>query len=221
MPEHKQMIKNILIVSVGLIAVFYLAMIKLVAGHAYFQSHRLSFSLAVGLVGLALWGFGRRKHSPQEQPAPPPPELAMSPGEAVEDAGAESFFLQSAQYWGPMLIVFSLMVYLVHPPRPKTMPPLAAATPAPPVSQAQPTAQAERVPNSSSSGKIVPPEAPAEFPKVKIQGINISGSHPSVIINGRSYFVGDRVGAAVITAIDRQGATLELSGRAKVLYLQR
>ena len=56
---------------------------------------------------------------------------------------------------------------------------------------------------------------------MKMQGVNTSISQPSATINGQLYFVGDKVGAAVVTAIDQNSATLELSGQTKVLYLQK
>jgi hypothetical protein len=52
---------------------------------------------------------------------------------------------------------------------------------------------------------------------LRIQGIFFRTNDPSAIINGQTVFVGDRIGAARITAIERQSVTIEIAQEKKVL----
>jgi uncharacterized membrane protein YjfL (UPF0719 family) len=52
---------------------------------------------------------------------------------------------------------------------------------------------------------------------LKVQGIFFRTNDPSAIINGQTVFVGDRIGAARITAIERQSVTVEIAQEKKVL----
>lgn len=52
---------------------------------------------------------------------------------------------------------------------------------------------------------------------LKVQGIFFRTNDPSAIINGQTVFVGDRVGKARITAIEKQSVTVEIAQQKKVL----
>lgn len=191
------MIWSILGVSVAVVALFCIAVAELVCGQEYFEEHRLLISLALGLVGMGVWSFGRWKPAQRARTEEVPV--------ADEEAKVAKFdFLQSSGYWGPMIIVFSLVAFFIQPLRQKMTPKIIASSPAP-------------VPRPAVK---LPPVASIEFPKMKLQGVNTLGGDPNVIINGRVYTIGDHLGPAVIKAIDRQGVTLELSGQIKVLRLQ-
>ena len=62
-------------------------------------------------------------------------------------------------------------------------------------------------------------ESPATFPKLKLQGIYFRRTNPSVLINGRTLFVGDRVDGARVVTVDRQTVTMEFSGQTNLLTL--
>jgi hypothetical protein len=62
-------------------------------------------------------------------------------------------------------------------------------------------------------------ESPAAFPKLKLQGIYFRRTNPSVLINGRTLFVGDRVDGARVVTVDRQTVTMEFSGQTNLLTL--
>jgi len=62
-------------------------------------------------------------------------------------------------------------------------------------------------------------ENPASFPKLKLQGIYFRRTNPSVLINGRTLFVGDRVDGARVVTVDRQTVTVEFSGQTNLLTL--
>ena len=191
------MIWTILGVSVGVVAIFCIAVGELACGEAFFEDHRQYISLALGLGGVGLWSFGRWK---AVQPAKTEETLLVEGGEPA----GKTYFLRTSQYWGVIVIVFGLVAFFIQPLRQKAAPAIIAAVAVP----ARPPVK-------------LPPLAPVEFPKMKMQGVNTSISQPSATINGQLYFVGDKVGAAVVTAIDQNSATLELSGQTKVLYLQK
>jgi hypothetical protein len=63
------------------------------------------------------------------------------------------------------------------------------------------------------------PGSPASFPKLKLQGIYFRRTNPSVLINGRTLFVGDHVDGARVVTVDRQTVTMEFSGQTNLLTL--
>jgi len=63
------------------------------------------------------------------------------------------------------------------------------------------------------------PASFAPFPKLKLQGIYFRRTNPSVLINGRTLFVGDRIEGARVVTVDRQTVTLEFSGQTNLLTL--
>ena len=64
-----------------------------------------------------------------------------------------------------------------------------------------------------------PPGSFASFPKLKLQGIYFRRTNPSVLINGRTLFVGDRVDGARVVTVDRQTVMMEFSGQTNLLTL--
>lgn len=84
-------------------------------------------------------------------------------------------------------------------PTPVTgLPPVVAATPAPPAV----------------------PAGPRPFPELKLQGIYYRLSAPSVMISGKTLMIGDIIADARVIQIERKEVTLELDGQQKVLRLQ-
>jgi hypothetical protein len=57
------------------------------------------------------------------------------------------------------------------------------------------------------------------IPKLKLQGIYFRRTNPSVLINGRTLFIGDRVEGARVVTIDRQIVTVEFGGQVSLLTL--
>ncbi len=67
----------------------------------------------------------------------------------------------------------------------------------------------------------MPLRTPVNFPPLRIQGIVLRESQPSVMINSKIYFIGDEIGGARVVAIDRESVTLELAGQTNVLTLRK
>ncbi len=61
---------------------------------------------------------------------------------------------------------------------------------------------------------VAPPQ-----PIYKLQGIYWRPLKPSAVINGKTLYVGDRVGIARVMAVDQEGVTLDVNGETKVLLL--
>jgi hypothetical protein len=70
----------------------------------------------------------------------------------------------------------------------------------------------------SKSVVITPPAAP-KWPPLKLQGIVFSPQRPSVLINGRTLFVGEKLDDLRVVAIDRGSATLVGWGQTNILTI--
>jgi hypothetical protein len=55
------------------------------------------------------------------------------------------------------------------------------------------------------------------FPNLKVQGIFWRPSRPSVVINGKSLFVGEKIEKAKVVAIDQETVTVVWNGEQRVL----
>lgn len=65
----------------------------------------------------------------------------------------------------------------------------------------------------------VPLETNLPFPEVRVQGVVYGNRTPSVLVNGVTRFVGERVGKARIVAVEPDGAILELRGQRRKFTL--
>jgi hypothetical protein len=93
--------------------------------------------------------------------------------------------------------------------------PLALPTPtAPP----NPPVVKEQENDANTSVTVAPPPEP-KWPPLKLQAIVFDPKRPSVLINGASLFVGEKLGDLRVVAIDRGSATLESAGRTKILSM--
>jgi hypothetical protein len=55
------------------------------------------------------------------------------------------------------------------------------------------------------------------FPNLKVQGIVWQPSRPSVVINGKSLFIGEKIEKAKVIAIDQESVTVIWNGEQRVL----
>jgi hypothetical protein len=76
----------------------------------------------------------------------------------------------------------------------------------------------EQESNNTPSASIAPPLVP-KLPPLRLQGIVFNPRRPSVVINGRTLFVGEKLGDARVVAIDRESATLVSAGGTNVLSM--
>jgi hypothetical protein len=68
---------------------------------------------------------------------------------------------------------------------------------------------------------IAPPSEAPKPPPLTLQGIVFNPRRPSVVINGKTLFVGDRIGQFRVAAIKPDSATLIGSGRTNLLSLDQ
>jgi hypothetical protein len=72
----------------------------------------------------------------------------------------------------------------------------------------------------SKSVAVAPPPAP-KWPPLKLQAIVFDPKRPSVLINGATLFVGEKLGELQVVAIDRESATLVCAGGTNILTMPR
>ena len=104
-------------------------------------------------------------------------------------------------------------------PAPVAAPPVAPAPtpqaepPAPPLAKVQETDAVAEAPAPA------PAPAPPKPAPLRLQGILFNPQHPSAMINGKTLFVGDRLGDLRVLAIGQSSVTLANSARTNVLFL--
>jgi hypothetical protein len=114
----------------------------------------------------------------------------------------------------------------IVPPVPD-LPLVPAATPIPePVGAVGPRTVSDTnalvaTPSDSAANTVAVAEpAPPKPAPIKLQAIVFSRTRPSVMINGKTLFVGDKLNGARVTAIDRESVTLVSASLTNVLTLQ-
>jgi cytoskeletal protein RodZ len=83
---------------------------------------------------------------------------------------------------------------------------------------AGPAAAKESENEATNSAAIAPAPAPKP-PPLRLQAIVFNPKHPSALINGKTLFLGDKLGDARVVAIDQDSATLVGAGQTNVLSL--
>lgn len=201
--------------SVAAAAVFCIAVMELFQDKTYYQLLKWYAAATFGVVGLALafagwrlWVRGKRlvgdvpKSSSEyddadSAPLPPPLRLASH-----------------LAFWGPMLIIFGAIVFFI-PYKDKAVQPVAARI----VAQEKPEPKPPP-PEPPPVQEVVVPK-PLTFPELKIQGMVYRPPNSAIIINGKSFFVGDAIEDAEIVAIESNTVTLELNGQRKIVMLDK
>lgn len=154
--------------------------------------------LAVAALAVVFFLFEKRRGETKPDPAPAPAVVVSRPAApAATVAPAPK----------PVALVKAPEVKA-----PEARPPTAAVVVSkPPVA---PAAIPEKV--------VAPAPAPvaATFPTLKLQGIFFRLRNPSVVINGKTVFVGEEVEGAKVTQIDRYSASLQFHGEKHVLKME-
>jgi hypothetical protein len=63
------------------------------------------------------------------------------------------------------------------------------------------------------------PPAPPKPAPLRLQGIVFNPSHPSALINGKTVYIGDKVGGFQVSEISQNSATLINAGQTNLLEL--
>ena len=200
-------------ISAAIGSLFCLLMSVFVKTTEFYAGHRWYFCLALLAAGasVALLGWVLQRKSGGTQVQPSAGDSATN-GPEVPD---EPFILRSVTFWGAMIVLFALLTVFIKP-RPGTrIIQVQAASVQPSGSSrtrgSEPSAQA-----SATKVDLAPTN---KAPSIKLQGISYRKQNASVLINGKTLFVGDRVGSAKLIAIEPHSATLEIDGEQQVLTL--
>ena len=194
------MIWTILGFSVGILAIFCIAVAETIVGKSVFELNRMYIAGVFVVAGVAAWFIGRHLGGKKRI-------------ENEEEGVTARFVLFDLRYWGPMLVILGIITLFIRPLRQEKAE-VANAAARPPVKK---VVEAVVPPPQPEPPR---PKLPVSFPELKMQGLFLNEKVPYAIINGQSYAVGDHLGDITIKAIDRTGVMLELSGEMKMLTLR-
>jgi hypothetical protein len=100
----------------------------------------------------------------------------------------------------------------------------APAPPSPIVAAPAPAPNSAPAATEATGATSAPPSSEPPAPKpppLRLQAIVFSPTRPSAMINGRTLWVGDKLGALRVVAIDHESATLVGLGQTNVLMLDQ
>jgi MSHA biogenesis protein MshK len=181
----------------------------------------------------------RAKQAQQHAQPSPPPELQFRPVESSQQPKRRLDWVVPTVVAMLGVIAFIFMwpwaqknaSNSASPQKPQTIVAAKEASPtttasvagpqtAPDSSKAAAPAQTPVVAIPDTNKIVIASEPPApKPPPLKLQAIVYSPTRPSAIINGRSLFIGEKVGDLRVTAISQESATLTGSGQTNVLTL--
>jgi len=168
----------------------------------------LAFAAVLALFCVWQWAQERTSAEPREARARTPraaPAATPSPPVAPSSAAVA----EAAQASSP-----------TEPsPRPDAVTEVANLIPvAAPTTPASPPLVQEQESSDTSSAATASPPLPKPTP-LRLQAIVFNPKRPSVLINGKTLFVGEKLGDARVVAIDQESATLVGGGKTTVLTL--
>jgi len=162
----------------------------------------------VALLGLLfLWQLSRNGDSVRALQAGPAPTTPAPERRALAPREADN---TTAQSQSPAL---RDRLPAVTPPASPVPEPVAGAP-------ANASAPAPSVAATASTNSAVAPEPPApKPPPLRLQAIVFDPKRPSALINGKTLFLGDHIGAFRLVALDQESATLVSLAETNVLAL--
>lgn len=170
----------------AVVAVFCVSVAEILVGRPVFEEHRMHVAGAFVLCGVIAWFVGRhrgKKNKPTE-----------------EDESSKAFVIFDLRYWGPMFVVLGVITLFIQ-----TLTPVKSA-PRP----STPSIAQEKVDPPVPEAPVI--REPVTFPNLKIQGLIIQNNNSVVILNGKSYGVGDRVEDVTVKEITRTTVLVEKEG---------
>jgi hypothetical protein len=186
--------------SIALVAAFCIAIMETIQPTLLYQNYKWHFcgSLTATAITFLLIGFPLNRG-----------RALLAKANGMEYEG--TFFLRDLVFWGMVSAFCALSISLIVP----TYRPVLAQTP---------VLKTNTPPKTSSIPVVVkaPEPAPtAAFPPLLLQGVTFQEKASSVLINGKTFFLGDRVHGAKLVKITSNSATLEMDGQFKILELRR
>ena len=195
-------------VSVALIAMFCGIVLKTFQDKSYYANYKWYFCGALLVAGVGLTFIGRSAAAARRARylAQKDDEADRAPGDEPQEEIAEPsepFLLANQAYWGVMLVVFGGITALVMPTYNKT-PTVVAAR------------EAQKTNAPAGTNAVVITNSAVAVPKaptIKLQGIVFREPKSSVLINGRTYFVGDTFEDATLVQINPTNVVFEWKGQ--------
>lgn len=190
----------------------------------------LAFFVVSAAAVILLWQWLQANRSPRVLASQPPAPVQTTPAHAPPPAALPSPLPKPAtpsvsapESQPEPTVVENIPVQPTEPVTPVVLPPpekpeVVEASPpvAPPAVKSEP-------PSANLAARPTVEEKPAEPPPkltgLKLQGIFYHPTRPSAIINGKSWFIGDRLEGWHVVAIDKASATLANHGHTNVLRL--
>jgi len=196
--------------SVSVIAMFCIAFAQWGADRAFFEANRLIIAAGLGMFGAVLYYIGLRREARQAK------AVAQEQEEGETGKGGFKIALFSARHWGIMAVSLGVCVVYIHPWKFVREEGVLETT------------DLQRVKQELPTRKVTPPvpapvlaeEAPAVQPVLKLQGVFYRESDPAAIINGKTFYVGDKVDGVEIVAIARGFITVKSGGVTTLMPLK-
>ena len=202
-------------ISVALAAMFCIAAAEMLQPTHFYEQHKLLVCVAFVIAGGVLFGVGvfvNRRIKTRYVAA----QAALAEQDRDADPRAwEPFLVFNMAYWGIMVVLFGcILVFLVPTYTKRSKPKVIARAP-------QPAPRKTATAPPPVTNAVVRTNAPLQVPRFKLQGITIRAATRSALIDGRTYFVGDFVQDATVSAINTNTVLLEWRGINDVLQAPR
>ena len=209
-------------ISVALVATFCIVMLEVFQDKSYYESYKwygcgvfLVSGVVLTFLGMALNRARRKRYLEMRNNNSDEPQADQEEADGTDPS--QPFLLANVAYWGVMLITFGIIVVFIVPtykeeqtvvarepqktnaPEPFKLAVIVTNTPA--IDTNKPVALLTNTPPSANP------------PLIKLQGVVFRQPDASVLINGRTYFIGDTFGEAELVQIDPRSAVFNWRGQ--------
>jgi formate hydrogenlyase subunit 3/multisubunit Na+/H+ antiporter MnhD subunit len=193
-------------ISVAIVSIFAIVMTEVLQDTTFYQVYRWAICAVLLGMGAFLFVVGRFVNAKIRESRRHDSETPQGP-----------FLLVNLEYWGLMLTVFAMIVIFIVPHQTVQARESRAAVSKPAI------ARKVAPPATNEPSPPIPPEAvpvkPVGFPQLKLQGVAYKQTNASALINGRTYFVGDRIGETKLVSITETNVVVEWQGQRRELQL--
>lgn len=177
-------------ISVAIVAAFSILMTEVFQGMDFYQLYRWAICAGLLAMGAFLLVIGRFVNN----------KIRETQRAAGDEHPAGPFLLVNLEYWGLLLSIFGVLVIFIVPYKRVEARASVPRTNAPVI-------------------KPVTNQPPLVLPNYKLQGVVLNQGRASALINGRTYFVSNRIGDSVLLSISPTNVVLESYGQKHVITL--
>ena len=170
-------------------------------------------SISANSAGSDAIDVAARTTPPSETPKP---AVVQVPASSVPTSPAATLASPLPVAQPTLPIVSTAPLAPATPPMPAIVSPQWVAREREPIANPNPTS----APRTAPAANPPTPVEPAGFPKLVLQGVYYRPSRPSVVINSKTLYVGDKISQAKILAIDRREVTVQWGNEVRVLAIE-